>query len=76
MAGEVAPDGKLRIDPGAQRQEAPLAELELAQALRRDTIRVCPSRSHVVGSTLALLHCATLGCRQCSRVGGSQPVSS
>jgi hypothetical protein len=40
IAGEVASDGKLRVGPGAERLQAPLADLDLAQASRRDTIRV------------------------------------
>jgi len=41
VSGEVASGGKLRIAEGAAQVQAPLAELELAQASRQDTIRVC-----------------------------------
>ena len=40
LSGDTAPGGKLRVAEGAAQVQAPLAELELAQASRQDTIRV------------------------------------
>ena len=40
-AGQLASNGQLRVGKDAAQVQAPLEELELARALRRDAIRVC-----------------------------------
>jgi len=47
-SGEAASGGKLRIGEGAAQVQAPLAELELAQASRQDTIRVRTTLKHTL----------------------------